>query len=147
MDNKSVEFEVLKYKLEDYFYSRNKNELDEEKQVLSSNELSKAIHNMYLHQNCYLPTQDMVWRKGLLGKLEYVIKKIAKKVMRWYLNNLCQEQTYFNQSTLAALTYADHNIYYVQSMINNYEKRINRLENEIEMLNKTIEEMKMNEIK
>lgn len=144
MDNKSVEFEVLKNKLEDYFYSRNKNEFDEEKQVLSSNELSKAIHNMYLHQNCYLPTQDMVWRKGLLGRLEFIFKKIAKKAMRWYLNNVCQEQTYFNQSTLAALTYADQNFYYMQGIINDYEKRIDYLECEIEMLNNTVEKLKNN---
>jgi glycosyltransferase involved in cell wall biosynthesis len=63
-----------------------------------------ALVRLYQHVNSHLPIGWPTMPPGLLPRLRVYAQKIARRLLRWYINPLVDQQNLFNSATADALT-------------------------------------------
>lgn len=107
MENKSVEIDVLRNKLNNNIRSLEHPDTVECNENLSTDERMKLI-GYYLgklsgYQKVTVEPKVLTRKKGLLGKMVVLFKRLARKIVAWYLQPVCDDQTRYNHQAYLAM--------------------------------------------
>lgn len=121
MKNKSVELDVLRDKLNNNIEFLKRSGAVERNEVLSGDERLKQIE-YYLdglsgYQKVTVEPKVLTRKKGLIGKMVVLFKRLARKIVAWYLQPVCDDQTRYNHQ--AYLTMAEMNAFFAIQMEEN----------------------------
>lgn len=101
MNNKSVEIDILRNKLNNSIRFLDHSSTVQCNEDLSKDERMRLIY-YYLDKlsGCQKVTVDpkvLTRKKGLFGKMVLLFKRLARKIVAWYLQPVCDDQTRYNQ--------------------------------------------------
>ncbi len=111
MKNNSVDLEVLRDKLNSNIehlkhsgaVERN-GDLTEDEMLL---QIGYYLDELLQYQKVTVEPRVSTSKKGLLGKILILFKRLARKIVAWYLQPVCDDQTRYNH--LAYLTMKEMN--------------------------------------
>lgn len=141
MKNKSVELDVLRDKLNNNIEFLKRSGAVERNEVLSGDERLKQIE-YYLdglsgYQKVTVEPKVLTRKKGLIGKMVVLFKRLARKIVAWYLQPVCDDQTRYNHQ--AYLTMAEMNALFAIQMEEN-KKQAEEYKKQWEELRQMIKE-------
>lgn len=107
MENKSVEIDVLRNKLNNNIRFLERSDTVECNEDLSKDERMKLIGH-YLdklsgYQKVTVEPKVLTRKKGLFGKMVVLFKRLARKIVAWYLQPVCDDQTRYNHQAYLAM--------------------------------------------
>jgi hypothetical protein len=70
----------------------------------TSEPTSLAILRQRQSVNSHLPIGWPTMPRGLLGKADAIVKKVVRRLLRWYINPIVDQQNRFNEAVVTALS-------------------------------------------
>lgn len=108
MKNKSIELEILRDKLDRNIELLKRSDEVERNEDLSGDEMQQRI-GYYLdelsqYRKVTVEPRVLTRKKGLFGKMVVLFKRLARKIVAWYLQPVCDDQTRYNDQAYLTLT-------------------------------------------
>lgn len=107
MQDKSVEFEVLKDKFNNAVGNTNGSESikKSERPVKAGTlqNLDRYLNRLSKYQKITVDPVVLTKKKGLFGKLVILFKRFCRKIVAWYLQPVCDDQTKYNEQVYLAM--------------------------------------------
>lgn len=125
MDNKefdSIEHEVIYKKLVEYYKENNNNNIEVKCNIDNS---TLIIDQMKEYKDLYAHRIITSHRKHI-GKLIIFGKKVVRKLLKWYINPITQDQTVFNNATVNT----------IENLYNEFKRNLSEQENKINKIDK-----------
>lgn len=143
MKNKSVELDVLRNKLNNNIELLKRSGAVERNENLSGDEMVQQI-GYYLdelsrYQKVTVEPKVLTRKKGLIGKMVVLFKRLARKIVAWYLQPVCDDQTRYNHQ--AYLTMTEMNVLFANQMEEN-RKQVEENRKQVEENKKQWEELR-----
>lgn len=88
--------------------------------------------------NSHLPIGWPVMPKALWRKVICYLQKITRRLLRWYINPLVDQQNAFNSAVTDALEEQYHTIVSIEARLTHLEEGIDALQRQLERLEKTL---------
>ena len=108
--------------------------------------LDKNIKIAERYQHLYVEEKLYTYKTGLLGKIILLVKRIFKRIVKWYLHPVCEKQTSYNRHTNAALKYMRNTIAVMENENQRLKEELNENKKHILALEEALQSLK-NEIR
>lgn len=141
MNNKSMECDIIKDKLnnrienlrlEDSFETAGKNMLTY---------LIEGFDELEQYQKVTVNPTVETRKKGLFGKIVVFFKRLSRKIVAWYLQPVCDDQTRFNNQAYIVIGALIAQIEEYQKKQKELEDLLGKMNYEIDLLKRFIEKM------
>ena len=108
-------------------YKENNNLEKSNVYIEDENSIEKDILELYLLSEIELEKR-IAKKKGLIGNLKYLGKKIVKKLVRPYIKPIYEEQNIINRNVARILDYYNEKLEYLEKKLNEKEKEIQEIQ-------------------
>ena len=137
MQDKLTELDIIKEKINNKIDALKADDALENALI----NLSKGIDELEQYQKVTVDPLVKTKKRGILGKLTVFFKRLCRKIVAWYLQPVCDDQTRYNQQVCMLITAMAAQIDEYQKKQKEFEYMLNKMDYEIDLLRRCIEKV------